>query len=53
MAQLPYIKQYVLGKRWKTIITRTNNLMDTIFDNSFYLGPTRLDRLTTKAISCF
>jgi len=39
MKQLPCIKQYVLGQRLKTILTMTNNLTDTIFDDSFYLGP--------------
>jgi len=31
MKQLPCIKQYVLGKHLKTIITMTNYLTDTIF----------------------
>jgi len=35
MKQRPYIKQYVLGQCLKTIITTTNNLTDTIFDDIF------------------
>ena len=45
MKQLPCIKQYVIGQRLKTTITMTNNLTDMLSDDSFYLDPTRLDRL--------
>jgi len=33
------IKQHVLEKRLKTIITMTNNLTDMIFNDNFYLDP--------------
>ena len=35
MTQLPFIKQYVLGNRLKTIITMTNNLTDMKFEDEF------------------
>jgi len=38
MKQLPCIKQYVLGKPLKAIITTTNNLTDTIFSLSSALS---------------
>jgi len=37
MKHLPCIQQYVLGYRLKTIITKTNNLTDMIYDCNFYL----------------
>ena len=39
MKHLPCIKQYVLGKRLKTILTITNSLTDMIFDANFYPDP--------------
>jgi len=39
MKELPCIKQYVLEKRLKTIITMANNLAGMIFADNFYLDP--------------
>ena len=39
MRQLPCIKQYVQGKRLKSIESMTNNLTNIVLYDNFYLDP--------------